>query len=129
MTLSAGAVLTGCSGDETVAAYGAADRLWQLESLDGAAFPASATLEFGEGGAISGTTPCNLYSGRQTVPYPWFAVERIVTTRRACPDLAAERAYLDALQEMTLSEVAGPVLRLENDAGREMIFRAAGTSP
>ena len=111
--------------DETVAGYGALDTPWRLVEIDGQAFPAQATLRFGTDGEISGSAPCNRYFGRQTAPYPWFAAEELGTTRRACPALAHETAYLSALAAMTLSEVAGDTLILSNDAGREMVFRAA----
>ena len=113
-------------GDESVAGHGAAGVTWALSELDGAPFAARATLGFPEAGRIAGQGPCNRYSGEQTVPYPWFATENITSTRRACPDLAAEQAFFAALAAMTLSEVAGDVLILRDDTGREMVFRATG---
>ena len=110
--------------DETVTGYGGAEAVWHLESLDGAAFPARATLMFPAEGELAGEAPCNTYSGRQTVPYPWFAAEAVAATKRACPKLAEEALYLTALAEMTLVEVLGGVMILSNDAGREMVFRA-----
>lgn len=111
--------------DETVAGYGALGATWQLTELDGAPFAAKATLQFDEGGNITGDAPCNRYFGKQSAPYPWFTVEDIGATRRACPALEQESTYLTALSEMTLSEVSGNTLILSNDAGREMVFRAA----
>ncbi|MBQ0749546.1 MAG: META domain-containing protein [Roseovarius sp.] len=110
--------------DETVTGYGGAEAVWHLESLDGAAFPARATLMFPAEGELAGEGPCNRYSGRQTVPYPWFAAQDVTATKRACPELAEEALYLTALAEMTLVEVLGDVMILSNDAGREMVFRA-----
>jgi len=115
-----------CDRDETVAAYGAADRVWVLAELDGAAFGARATLGFPEPGQIAREGPCNGYSGVMTTPYPWFDVGQVMSTRRACPDLQAEAAFFAALAEMTEAEVSGGVLILRNGAGREMLFRAAG---
>ena len=46
-------------------------------------------------------------------------------TRMACDGLAAESHFLQALQDMTLSEVSGNTLILSNIAGREMLFTAA----
>ena len=111
-----------CRGDETVASYGAGDGLWHLTGIDGAAFAARATLSFPERGRIAGEAPCNSYSGRMEAPYPWFEATDIAATRRACPDLAAEAAFFDALSEMTLAEVAGDTLILSTPEGREMIF-------
>ncbi len=117
--------LANCRGDESVARYGGANTDWQLMELDGAPFDARATLRLGEDGEISGEAPCNRYFGTQTAPYPWFKAEKIGATRRACLELDRETTYLTALSEMTLSEVTGDTLILSNDAGREMVFKAA----
>ncbi|MDZ7710362.1 MAG: META domain-containing protein [Roseovarius sp.] len=116
--------LLGYCQDETVSGHGGQTTTWVLHSLDGTPVSARATLTFPGEGVIAGEAPCNRYSAQQTVPYPWFAAERIISTKRACPDLDAENRYLRALSEMTLSEVAGETLILSNDAGREMLFRA-----
>lgn len=116
--------LTQCQGDETVTSYGAAEAVWQLAELDGQPFKAQATLILPDEGKLLGEAPCNAYSGAQTAPYPWFTVENIVATRRACADLESETAYFEALEQMTLSEVSGETLILSNDAGREMVFTA-----
>lgn len=116
--------LTDCGGDETVANYGGSAADWQLTHIDGNKFTAQATLSFAEEGKISGEAPCNRYFGSQTAPYPWFKAEQIGATRRACPDLEAETLFLQALEDMSLSEVAGDMLILSNEAGREMVFTA-----
>lgn len=117
-------LLPECGGDETLTGYGAAGTIWHLREIDGTAFPASATIGFPREGRFEGTGPCNRYSGRQTAPYPWFRVEGLTATRRACGDLPAETRYLAALAAMTLAEVAGDTLILSDGTGREMIFRA-----
>ena len=114
-----------CGKDETVAGYGAADKVWQLTALDGAPFVATATLRFPEPGQIAGEAPCNRYSGAMTTPYPWFDAGQVISTRRACPELAAEQAFLSALSAMSEAEVSGDTLILRNEAGREMVFTAA----
>ena len=116
--------LGGCTQDETLAAYGGADRDWVLHSIDGAEFAANATMQLGEAGAIGGSAPCNRWFSTQSAPYPWFALGPIGATKRACPDLEAERRFFDALGQMSLSEVSGNVLILSNDEGGEMVFRA-----
>lgn len=124
LMIAATLLAANCKGDETVANYGGSANDWRLTHLDGRAFPARATLSFGEGGTISGEAPCNRYFGTQEAPYPWFSARNIGATRRACPALKQETLFLQALSEMTLSEVAGDTLILSNDAGREMLFRA-----
>ncbi|VAV89674.1 FIG00992850: hypothetical protein [hydrothermal vent metagenome] len=111
-------------GDESLAAYGAAQANWRLVEIDGQPFNARATLDFTDEGALSGQAPCNTYSGKQSAPYPWFTAENIVVTQMACVDLAAETAYFEALTAMTLSEVSGGTLILSSYEGREMVFTA-----
>ncbi|WP_366140313.1 META domain-containing protein [uncultured Roseobacter sp.] len=116
--------LTACREDETLTAYGAAEKTWQLTELDGAAISYTASLRFPEPGRIAGTAPCNSFNGAMTVPYPWFEARDLVVTRRACPALTEETAYLSALTEMTLSEVLGDTLILSTPEGRSMVFTA-----
>lgn len=108
--------------DETLTGYGAADQVWILRSIDGADFPARATITFPEEGKINGDAPCNHYNGKQIAPYPWFEAKQIASTKRACPDLQSETTFLNALSEMTISEVSETTLILSNDAKRTMIF-------
>ena len=124
LALLALAALAACTGDETLSGYGAADRTWLLQELDGAPVTTRVTLTFPEPGQLGGEAPCNLYSGQQTVPYPWFKAENIVATRRACPALDLETRYFAALTRMTLSEVLGNTLILRDETGAEMVFTA-----
>lgn len=119
------AMQAACQADETVARYGASGTTWHLVRLNGTAFDAPATLVFAPGGPVSGQGPCNSFSGTNTVPYPWFEVAAIASTKRACPDVQAEAAYFQALTAMTQSEVQPTHLFLRNDAGDEMVFKAA----
>ncbi|MBE1285914.1 MAG: META domain-containing protein [Rhodobacteraceae bacterium] len=118
--------LAACSPDETVSAYGGADKIWVLSELDGNAFSARATLTFPEPGRIAGQSPCNTYSGQMEAPYPWFETGPLAVTRRACPDMAQEQVFLAALDAMTQSEVSGDVLVLSTEDGREMVFKSDG---
>ncbi|MEO0485439.1 MAG: META domain-containing protein [Pseudomonadota bacterium] len=116
--------LSACARDESVARFVPPDTVWELRELDGAPWAHPATISFGTGGAVLGRGPCNSFTARQQVPYPWFELRAIAATKRACPALAAEAVYFAALQEVTLVEVSGPVLLLSNDAGRRLVFRA-----
>ncbi|WP_293448343.1 META domain-containing protein [Planktotalea sp.] len=115
---------TACIGDETVAKYGAAGKVWTLVGIDGEAFTARATMEFGQDGAVSGQAPCNRFFTKQTQPYPWFKTSAIGSTKMACADLKSEAAFFEALGDMSLSEVSKTTLLLANDAGRTMTFKA-----
>ena len=120
------ALLAACTGDESLTAYGAADKTWVLTEIDGAAVSARTTLSFPEPGRLAGRAPCNAYSGAQTAPYPWFEAGPIASTKIACPDLTFEQSYFEALAAMTLSEVSGDILVLSTPEGREMVFKADG---
>ena len=117
--------LSACRTDETVTAYGAADIAWRLVEIDGRPFPAQASLLFPEPGRLEGSTACNTFTGIMDAPYPWFDLQDLSVTEMACADLTSESQYLQALQDMTLSEVSGNTLILSNVAGREMLFTAA----
>ena len=88
--------------DETLAGYMPKNTVWQLTEMDGVAV-----------------------SAHQTAPYPWIRIERLVATKRACPNLALETRYLTQLQSMTLSEISGPVLLLSTETGDTLAFRTA----
>ena len=118
-------LLAACPKDESISTYADPGAVYHLVEIGGEAFAAGATIAFSEPGAVTGDGPCNSYTARQSVPYPWIRIEDIVATRRACPELATEAAFFAALQSMTLAEASGPVLILSNDDGVEMVFRAA----
>ncbi|MDA9208038.1 META domain-containing protein [Octadecabacter sp.] len=113
-----------CGPDETISGYADTSAVYHLVSLDGVAFPATATISFPEQGAVSGQGPCNRYSASQNTFYPWFELGPILSTRRACAELDAEAAFFAALSDMSLAEVAGDVLLLTGENGRELTFEA-----
>lgn len=120
------AALTACEqADETVTAYAPHDGVYALVSLNGADFAAKATIDLRTAGNISGQAPCNSYNASQSAPYPWITLGPIAATRRACPDLADESRYLEALAAMTQVEASGDTLILSNDDGTELVFQAS----
>ena len=123
LTCSLIALLAACK-DETLSGYAPEETTWVLESLNGSAFDANATLTFPQKGKIAGKGPCNGFRGTQSVPYPWFSVEGIASTKMTCPQIAQETQFFEALQKMTLSEVSGDTLILSNEEGSQMLFRA-----
>ena len=64
------ALTTQCSQDETLRAYGAADRLWRLQELNGVTFLANTQLSFPEREQVIVQGPCNRMTGTTKVPYP-----------------------------------------------------------
>ncbi len=117
--------LTGCKYDETISGYLDQRAEWALVEMDGKPFPARATIAFPSKGRIAGQAPCNRYSATQSAPRPWFEAGPVISTKMACPDLAAEQRFFKALGEMTLVDVLGNVLVLSNETGREMVFKTA----
>lgn len=116
--------LHGFFTDETLAGYMPDKTVWRLTEMDGATVQTPITIQFGPRGTVTGQAPCNRYQALQTVPYPWFRLEGLVSTKRACPDLAQESRFFETLQSMTLSEVSGPILLLRTESGAVLAFEA-----
>ena len=116
-------LLTACGPDETISGYAVRDATYRLIDIDGTDFAARATISFGDNGSVTGRGPCNSFHSTQTLPYPWFNLDPIASTRVACPDLAAEQIYFAALADMTLAESFENVLILSNTDDREMVFQ------
>jgi heat shock protein HslJ len=117
------AALLGCTKQsETVAGIVPEGSVWLLQSINNTSVSARTTLEFGPDQTFSGSAPCNRYGGTLTVPLPWFEAEAIFSTKRACPDLAEEASYFDALNKADRAEVAGDTLLLTGPE-TELTFR------
>ena len=114
-------VTVGCS-DETVSGYADRGAVYRLIELDGAAYPARATIAFPEEGRAMGDGPCNSWSASQAAPYPWIELGPIAATRRACPELPAETEFFAALGQASLVEVTGSILILSGEV--RMVFEA-----
>jgi heat shock protein HslJ len=115
-------LLAACARDETIYAYGGGGGNWQVQSLNGTEFAATASLQFGPKGEVTGQGPCNRFSTLQTVPYPWIDFGPVVVTRMACPDLGSEQEFLRVLERITIGIVTGDTLTLSNDEGDEMVL-------
>ncbi len=118
------AFLNTCAGDESIAGYIDPSAEYHLVEIDGEAINLRATITFPSAGEVVGQVPCNRYFATQTVPYPWFSLDGIRAARMACPEMAAETAFFEALEDMTLSEASGDTLILSNSDGRQMVFVA-----
>lgn len=117
-------LLAACAPDETVSAHARPGATWVLEALGGHPFPARATLAFPAPGAVRGQGPCNAFSARQTVPYPWIRIRDVAITKRGCAHADAERLFLAFLAAAVTAEAAGDVLVLRDVGGGEAVFRA-----
>ncbi|MEM8590982.1 MAG: META domain-containing protein [Pseudomonadota bacterium] len=118
-------LLAACGPDETISGFVDPAQRWQLVELGGVAWEVIATVQFPEEGRVVGRGPCNRFSGAQAAPYPWIDIGPLAVTRMACPELEAEGAFLAALEAAAFAEVSGDVLILTDEAGREMVFKAA----
>ncbi|WP_254693842.1 META domain-containing protein [Sulfitobacter sp. SK025] len=85
------ALTTQCSQDETLRAYGAADRLWRLQELNGVPFSTNTQLSFPEKEQVTVQGPCNRMSGTNKLPYPWFSVN----LRRGPSGCWAVRSFIE----------------------------------
>lgn len=112
------------SRDETLAGYAGMGSRWVLIEIDGKPVRMAAEISFVEAERLGGHGPCNTFGSAITAPYPWFGLGPIDGQKRACAELAQERAFLDALTSMTLAEVHGDTLILSDENGRQMVFFA-----
>lgn len=117
LIMAAVLLVTACARDETIYSYGGAGPGWQVDTLNGAPFAATATLTFDANGGVRGFAPCNTFRTKQTVPYPWIAFDPIIATKRACPDLDQETALFRVLEKVTLGIIRDDILTLSNDDG------------
>ncbi len=119
-----GLLLAGCTPySETVGGAAPVGTVWVLDQFNDQSFAGRATIRFESSGKLVGNAPCNSFSARQTAPLPWFEVEDLSVTKRSCPQIAAETAFLDALQAMDFSEIGGERMLLSNAAGQTLLFR------
>lgn len=116
---------SGCVSMENVNFYGGVGATWNLSSIDGEPVAAGTDMRIGYLGALSGNAGCNTWQAKDTSVYPWFNVETISSTFKACPGQEAEQAFFEALKDMTIAEVLGETLVLSTVEGREMLFRSA----
>ena len=115
-------LLGACEKDETISGFTDPQAVYTLQEIDGAHFPARATITFPEPGQVSGKGPCNSYGASQNAPYPWLELGPILATRASCGDLKHEIKFFKALSKMTLIEAFGDTVILRNDANAEMVF-------
>ena len=102
---------------------------WQLIALEGQPVTWTASLALTADGKVSGQAPCNRYFGTNGATLPDLSLGALGATKMACPDLAAEAVFFEALGAMTRAELDQGHLFLIGPEGRVMEFvrdRTAG---
>lgn len=74
--------------------------IYTLVSVLGQQTPYSAQISF-EAGRVAGLGPCNSFFADLTYSDAAFALGPIGSTRKACPDLAAEAEFFNLLGQVT----------------------------
>ncbi len=116
--------LTVWQPDETIRRYGGGDRIWELTELQGMPFGLSATITFPSRNVVAGEGPCNTFHSRNSTPYPWFELGPIAATRRACPDLADEARFFEALGRARIAVIEDDTLTISTEEQTLMVFTA-----
>ena len=101
---------------------------WHLVGLEGQTVDWVASLRI-EGDKLSGKAPCNRWFGTNSAALPAVAIQGIGATKMACPDLAAESAYFEALHAMQRAELDLGHLYLIGPEGRVMEFARDPAEP
>jgi heat shock protein HslJ len=101
---------------------------WHLAGLEGQDVAWEASLRI-DGDKVTGKAPCNRFFGTNTAPLPQVSFGAMGATKMACPDLAAEAVYLEALQAMQRVELDQGHLFLIGPEGRIMEFARDPAEP
>jgi heat shock protein HslJ len=83
------------------------------------------TLTFTADGRVSGFSGCNNFIGQYTVDDTTLSVGPLASTRRACADAdmqAQETTFLQDLQGIRRFQVAGSMLKVTTEGGKELQF-------
>ncbi len=114
--LSLTACVTPALSDEEIAGVD-----WHLVGIEGQKVDWTASLRF-DGDKVSGKAPCNRWFGTNAATFPDVAIAAIGATKMACPDLAAESVFFEALQVMQKAELDQDHLFLTGPEGRVVEF-------
>lgn len=101
---------------------------WHLVGLEGQEVAFTAQITF-EDNRFSGRAPCNRFFGENSAALPELSIQAIGATKMACPDLAAESAFFEALEAMQRAEVDQGHLYLIGPEGRIMEFARSPEEP
>lgn len=115
-------VLAGPAMAQDDMTHGPVDGRWALQRIDDAPFTTHAELDLSQAGRVSGSGPCNGFSGRMEGDWLAMSIGPLRSTRRACPELDQEHLYFTALQAVQHGAMRDGDLVLTDTAGREMVF-------
>lgn len=99
---------------------------WELIELPGLTLPATtkATLFFADSLKISGKSFCNSYGGKVEVKDQKIVLKDIISTRMFCQETdAAERAYVQAINQVTDAKINENELQLLNGDKKLLVFK------
>lgn len=99
---------------------------WKLVGFSAGALPPRVTMDLREPGRAAGQGPCNRWFGEVQGSFPAFRLPMVATTQMACPDLAAEGRFHDALGRVTAAELVGSQLVLTGPKGLRLTFAPQG---
>ncbi|MCX2431278.1 MULTISPECIES: META domain-containing protein [unclassified Pedobacter] len=101
---------------------------WELTELPGLTLPANAkaTLNFGDSLKVSGKSFCNSYGGKIEKADRRIKLQDVISTRMFCQETdAAERAYVQAINQVNQAKVTDGKLTLLNDEKVLLVFKKA----
>ena len=95
---------------------------WQLETLGGSVVDGTVppTMLITKDGEVSGNGGCNSFGGGVTIHGDSLKFERLMSTNRACDQMALERRYFDALALVASYALEGDRLTLKSVDGTEL---------
>jgi len=99
---------------------------WELTELPGLTLPSTtkATLVFADSLKISGKSFCNSYGGKLELKEQKISLKDVISTRMFCQETdAAERAYMQAINQVTGAKTTEGELRLLNGDKTLLIFK------
>lgn len=99
---------------------------WELIELPGLSLPknAKATLNFGDSLKVSGKSFCNSYGGKAQIIDNKLALKNLFSTKMFCQDTdAAERAYLQAINQADMAKIENNQLVLTQGDKKLLVFQ------
>lgn len=106
--------------------------VWNLLSLNGQPLLSESeiTAEFADG-RVNGSAGCNLYFADYQLDDTQLKIERIGSTKKACPDvdglMEQESTYLNLLSQAESTAMVNNLLTIKtSDSDGELVFEAGG---